>query len=50
MIKADIAFGVATFLPAVSVRDNPSGDPILFTEDENKVYMRGPTNTDGLRR
>jgi iron complex outermembrane receptor protein len=47
MIKADIAFGVATFLPAVSVRDNPDGDPILFTEDENKVYMRGPTNTDG---
>ncbi len=47
MIKADIAFGVATFLPAVSVRDNPAGDPILYTEDENKVYMRGPTDTHG---
>tara|TARA_B100000768_G_scaffold77514_1_gene73765 strand:+ start:999 stop:3128 length:2130 start_codon:yes stop_codon:yes gene_type:complete len=46
MIKADIAFGVATFLPAVSVRDNPTGDPILYTEEEQKVYMRGPTNTD----
>ena len=46
MIKADIAFGVATFLPAVSVRDNPAGDPILYTEEEQKVYMRGPTNTD----
>ncbi|MDB2594310.1 TonB-dependent receptor [Porticoccaceae bacterium] len=46
MIKEDIAFGVQTFLPAVSVRDNPDGDPILFTEEPQKVYMRGPTNTD----
>ena len=46
MIKEDIAFGVQTFLPAVSVRDNPEGDPILFTEEPHKVYMRGPTNTD----
>ena len=46
MIKEDIAFGVATFLPAVSVRDNPEGDPILFTEEPHKVYMRGPVSTD----
>ena len=46
MIKEDIAFGIATFLPAVSVRDNPEGDPILSTEEPHKVYMRGPTNTD----
>jgi iron complex outermembrane receptor protein len=47
MIKADIAQGVATFLPAVSVRDNPAGDPILYTEESQKVYMRGPVSTDG---
>ncbi|MCT2530395.1 TonB-dependent receptor [SAR92 clade bacterium H921] len=46
MIKEDIPFGVATFLPAVSVRDNPEGDPILSTEEPHKVYMRGPTSTD----
>ena len=46
MIEENIPFGVATFLPAVSVRDNPEGDPILFTEEPHEVYMRGPTNTD----
>jgi iron complex outermembrane receptor protein len=54
MIKENIAFGVATGLPPLSQRDSDSdpmdwatGDAILYSEEPNKVYMRGPTNTDG---